>query len=110
MVRFGVESKEQATTQVRCWSDLEEDRWLTEHYFGLRVLITDRSEWTTAQIVEAYRGPSRVEGAFRDLQRPGHAGHSSCSAVSEVALTSLCGHAVTAVLFTLAMPAAVRAE
>ena len=35
------------------------------------MLITDRSEWTTAQIVEAYRGQSRVEAAFRDLKDPG---------------------------------------
>jgi hypothetical protein len=35
------------------------------------VLIADRSEWTTAQIVKAYRGQSRVEAAFRDLKDPG---------------------------------------
>ena len=48
-----------------------EYRRLLQQYFGLRVLITDRSEWTTAQIVEAYRGQSRVEAAFRDLKDPG---------------------------------------
>jgi hypothetical protein len=47
---------------VRSWSDLEEYRRLLQHYFGLSVLITDRSEWTTAQIV-AYRGRPRVEAA-----------------------------------------------
>ncbi len=56
---------------MRTWSDLEEYQRLTQRYFGLRVLITDRSEWTTAQIVEAYRGQSRVEAAFRDLKDPG---------------------------------------
>jgi len=34
-------------------------------------LITDRSEWSTAQIIEAYRGQSRAEAAFRDLKDPG---------------------------------------
>ena len=63
-------------TQVRSWSDLEEYRRLLQRYFGLRVLITDRSEWTTAQIVEAYRGQSRVEAAFRDLKDPGYAVHT----------------------------------
>lgn len=71
LVRYEVQSHEQGGTQVRTWSDLEEYRRLTEHYFGLRVLITDRSHWTTAQIVEAYRGQSRVEAAFRDLKDPG---------------------------------------
>ena len=70
LVRYEVQSNEQGT-QVRSWSDLEEYRRLLQHYFGLRVLITDRSEWTTAQIVEAYRGQSRVEAAFRDLKDPG---------------------------------------
>lgn len=70
LVRYEVQSNEQGT-QVRSWSDLEEYRRLVQHYFGLRVLITDRSEWTTAQIVEAYRGQSRVEAAFRDLKDPG---------------------------------------
>lgn len=71
LVRYEVHSNEQGDTQVRIWSDLEEYRRLTQHYFGLRVLITDRSQWTTAQIVEAYRGQSRVEAAFRDLKDPG---------------------------------------
>ncbi len=70
LVRYEVRSNEQGCTQVRSWSDLEEYRRLLHHYFGLRVLITDRSEWTTAQIVEAYRGQSRVEAAFRDLKDP----------------------------------------
>src|ERR1039457_1467664 len=71
VVHCEVQSNEQGATQVRSWSDLEEYRRLLQHYFGLRVLITDRSEWTTAQIVEAYRGQSRVEAAFRDLKDPG---------------------------------------
>jgi len=71
LVRYEVQASEQGGIQVRSWSDLEEYRRLLQHYFGLRVLITDRSEWTTAQIVEAYRGQSRVEAAFRDLKDPG---------------------------------------
>jgi transposase len=71
LVCYEVRSNEQGRTEVRSWSDLEEYHRLLQHYFGLRVLITDRSEWTTAQIVEAYRGQSRVEAAFRDLKDPG---------------------------------------
>jgi transposase len=71
LVCYEVPSNEQGGAQVRSWSDLEEYWRLLQHYFGLRVLITDRSEWTTAQIVEAYRGQSRVEAAFRDLKDPG---------------------------------------
>ena len=56
---------------MRAWSDLEEYRRLRTRYFGLRILITDRSDWSTAQIIATYRELSKVEGAFRDLKDPG---------------------------------------
>jgi transposase len=56
--------------RVPVWSDWLEYQRLNKRYFGLRVLITDRAEWTTAQIIEAYRGQSKVEAAFRDLKDP----------------------------------------
>ena len=56
--------------RVSVWSDWLEYQRLDQRYFGLRVLITDRAEWTTAQIIEAYRGQSKVEAAFRDLKDP----------------------------------------
>jgi hypothetical protein len=52
------------------WSDWLEYQRLDKRYFGLRVLITDRAEWTTAQIIEAYRGQSKGEAAFHDLKDP----------------------------------------
>jgi transposase len=63
---------QQGTGPVRvcAWSDWLEYQRLDKRYFGLRVLITDRAEWTTAQIIEAYRGQSKVEAAFRDLKDP----------------------------------------
>lgn len=60
----------QGPIRIRLWSDWQEYRRLITHYFGLRILITDRAEWSTAQIVEAYRGQSKVEAAFRDLKDP----------------------------------------
>jgi transposase len=71
LVRYEVDTSEDGATRVRVWSDLEEYRRLMTHYFGLRILITDRSEWSTAQIIAAYRGLSKAEGAFRDLKDPG---------------------------------------
>jgi len=56
--------------RVCAWSDWLEYQRLNKRYFGLRILITDRAEWTTAQIIEAYRGQSKVEAAFRDLKDP----------------------------------------
>jgi transposase len=45
-------------------------RHLEETYWGLRLLLTTQHNWTTAQIIEAYRGQARVERAFRDLKDP----------------------------------------
>jgi hypothetical protein len=53
---------------VSVWSDWLEYQRLDQRYFCLRVLTTDRAEWTTAQIIEAYRGQSKVEAALRDLK------------------------------------------
>ena len=60
----------QGNIQVCVWSDWLEYTRLLTRYVGLRLLITDRSEWSTAQIIEAYRGQSKVESAFRDLKDP----------------------------------------
>ena len=71
VMRYEVTKDEQGVTHVRVWCDLDEYRRLTTRYFGLRILITDRSEWSTAQVIAAYRGLSNVEAAFRDLKDPG---------------------------------------
>ena len=56
--------------RIRTRIDEAARRKLEQEYFGLRLLATVRAEWTTAQIIEAYRGQSRVERAFRDLKDP----------------------------------------
>jgi transposase len=56
--------------ELRPWVDEQASQRLKDSYFGLRLLATTREEWTTAQIIEAYRGQSRVERAFRDLKDP----------------------------------------
>jgi len=71
LIRYEVTTDKQGNPHVRLWSDLDEYRRLTTRYFGLRVLITDRREWTTAQIIEAYRGQAQAETAFRNLKDPG---------------------------------------
>jgi len=56
--------------RVETTIDLDARQQLETHYFGLRVLATSHEDWTTAQIIEAYRGQARVERAFRDLKDP----------------------------------------
>ena len=43
-----------------------------EDRLGFRILMTDRHEWSTADIINAYHSQSTVEHAFRDLKDPHH--------------------------------------
>jgi transposase len=45
---------------------------LVEHWFGRVVLFTDRDDWSTAEIIRAYRGQSQVEAVFAHLKDPVH--------------------------------------
>lgn len=67
---YQIETNEETGPRLRIWTDYQEYQRLTTRYFGLRILVTDRAEWTTAEIIEAYRGQSRVEAAFRDMKDP----------------------------------------
>src|SRR5271165_6726846 len=70
LLGYKITSDEQGVMRICVWSDWQEYQRLVTRYFGLRVLITDRAQWSTAQIIEAYRGQSKVEAAFRDLKDP----------------------------------------
>ena len=70
LFRYRIDQDGTEPVRVTAWSDWLEYQRLDKRYFGLRVLITDGAEWTTAQIIEAYRGQSKVEAAFRDLKDP----------------------------------------
>jgi len=71
VMRYEVMQDAQTHTAVRLWCDWDEYRRLTTRYFGLRLLITDRSEGSTAQLLSAYRGLFNVEAVFRNLKDPG---------------------------------------
>jgi transposase len=70
LLSYQVEQDQPGTVRFRVWSNNEAFQHLATRYFGLRVLITDHREWSTAQIIEAYRGQSKAESAFRDLKDP----------------------------------------
>jgi len=70
LLRYEITRDGQGPVCIRLWSDWEDYQRLVTRFFGLRLLITDRAEWSTAQIIEAYRGQSKVEAAFRDLKDP----------------------------------------
>ena len=43
---------------------------IIEDIFGKKVLFTNRSNWTDAEIIEAYHGQGRIEKLFRHLKNP----------------------------------------
>jgi transposase len=45
---------------------------LEEEIFGKRVLITDREDWSTTEVVTAYRSQWQVEAGFRQLKDDDH--------------------------------------
>jgi transposase len=61
---YQIEADQPGALRITVWSDWQEYRRLVTRYFGLRILIKDRAEWSTAQIIEAYRGQSKAESAL----------------------------------------------
>lgn len=45
---------------------------LASETLGRLVLITDRTEWTTAEVIRAYRSQANVEALFAHLKDPVH--------------------------------------
>jgi transposase len=44
----------------------------TEQRLGFRMIMTNRHDWSSEEIVAAYYGQSRVEHAFRNMKNPYH--------------------------------------
>ncbi|MEF9427048.1 MAG: hypothetical protein L0956_07700 [Candidatus Mariimomonas ferrooxydans] len=43
-----------------------------EDDLGFRIIMTNRHSWSTASIIEAYHGQSKIESAFKNLKNPYH--------------------------------------
>ncbi|PKW17285.1 IS1634 family transposase [Saccharopolyspora spinosa] len=51
-------------------TDQKARKRLENRFFGKRVLFTNRTEWTVAEVVAAYRSQSEVESGFRQMKDP----------------------------------------
>jgi transposase len=67
-----VVERETGYFDLRCHIDMARYEELCQHYFGRRLLVTNRHQWSTAEIVGAFRGQSHVERAFRTVKDPFH--------------------------------------
>lgn len=43
-----------------------------EHKLGFRILMTDRHDWQSAEIIKAFYGQATVEHAFKNIKNPYH--------------------------------------
>jgi transposase len=43
-----------------------------EEKLGLRIIMTNRHEWTSQEIITAYYGQSKIEHAFKNMKNPYH--------------------------------------
>jgi len=50
--------------------DDSERKTLEDEIFGKRVLFTDRTDWSIAEVVSAYRSQADVEAGFRQMKDP----------------------------------------
>lgn len=58
--------------KLEFWIDENQLNDLKENWLGRRILITNRHNWSTAQIILAYWGQARVEYAFKNMKNPFH--------------------------------------
>lgn len=52
--------------------DEQQFNLLKEQWLGRRILITNRHQWGTEEIILAYWGQSKVEGVFKNIKNPFH--------------------------------------
>jgi transposase len=58
--------------ELQFWINESHLNELKENWLGRRILITNRHNWSTAQIILAYWGQARVEYAFKNMKNPFH--------------------------------------
>jgi transposase len=86
------------------WIDQEQFEALKEKWLGRRILITNRHDWSTEDIILAYWGQAQVEYAFRNLKNPFHLAvrpqyHWTDQKIEVHALICLIGFLLTMVLY-----------
>lgn len=72
VLKVEVQERDPGKYRLTSWIDSEAYNELVDHHFGRQILITDRHDWSAADIIVAYRGQSDVEESFKILKNPFH--------------------------------------
>ena len=72
LIGWKLQPLEDDAYELDFWIDEEQFKILQEQWLGRRILITNRHQWGTEEIVMAYWGQSKVEYVFKNMKNPFH--------------------------------------
>lgn len=72
IIRWQLNHLEKDAFDLQFWVDQEKFNFLKQHWLGRRIVITNRHQWTTEEIISAYWGQANVENAFKKMKNPFH--------------------------------------
>ena len=72
IIRWQLDHLENDAFDLTFWVDEKKFDFLKKRWLGRRILITNRHQWTTEEIISAYWGQSNVENAFKKMKNPFH--------------------------------------
>lgn len=72
LIKVTLLEKENGRFDLTWELDQEFYRWLRETYYGKKILVTCREEWSTEDIISAYHGQEHVERVFKHFKNPYH--------------------------------------
>lgn len=72
VLRIEYHAERSGSNRLQYWIDEPARRHLESEVFGKRILVTNRDQWSTEEILLAYRGQSHVEAVFRQSKDDEH--------------------------------------
>ncbi|HHU75862.1 MAG TPA: IS1634 family transposase [Firmicutes bacterium] len=72
LVKVTIMEKEKGRFDLSWELNNEFYQWLTRTYYGKKILVTCRDEWSSKDIIAAYHGQSNVERVFKHFKNPYH--------------------------------------
>jgi len=72
VLHVNYDGQRQGSDRLHYWVDEEARTHLETEVFGKRILVTNRDEWSSEEIVRAYRGQHYVEAVFRQCKDDEH--------------------------------------
>jgi hypothetical protein len=70
VIKTTLTGEEPAELRLAWRTDTPARTRLENRLFGKRILFTNRDEWSTAEVVAAYRSQNEVESGFRQMKDP----------------------------------------